>query len=142
MCSKNLRVDEKVKVIAYCIMPNHYHLLLSQSRDYGISDFTKSIQLGYSKYLNIRRQRFGALWCGAFKSIHVKDEEQLFKVSRYIHRNPAVSSKVSVSLQNLEDYKYSSYREYIGLDPYGICDPDEIIKGNFTPKEYRKFVTI
>lgn len=78
-----------VAIGAYCLMPNHFHLLLTPVVKGGISKFMLKLQTSYSMYFNIKNKRSGALFQGAFKSQHLDTDEYLKYVYSYIHLNPA-----------------------------------------------------
>lgn len=131
--------DWEVKIIAYCLMPNHFHFLLKQLKDSGITDFIRRLDDSYSHYFNTKYERKGSLFEGRFKAIRVETDEQLLHLSRYIHLNP-YSSFVIKDLNQLVDYSYSSLREYIGVDQANICQK-EIVSDQFSSFEaYNKFV--
>lgn len=124
-----------VEIICYCLMPNHFHLLIKQLRENGIKELLRNVQDSYTKFFNTKYQRVGALLQGQFKANLVESEEQLIHLSRYIHLNPYVSDIVD----DLEFYPYSSYRNFISLSGDFICKPDEIL--NLVRKDnYRDFV--
>lgn len=124
-----------VEIICFCLMPNHFHLLIKQLCEGGISLFLNKVSNSYAKYFNTKYKRIGPLFQGFFKAVHVSDERQLLQVSRYIHRNPVSSYLV----RDLKDYLFSSYRQYINLEN-GFCS-DKIIKDQFnSAKEYEQFV--
>jgi putative transposase len=76
-----------VTIHAYCLMPNHYHLLLSPEVDNGIALFMKKVNMGYSKYFNERYERSGALWQGRYKSVTMLQDAQFLYIPYYIHLN-------------------------------------------------------
>lgn len=124
-----------VKIICYCLMPNHFHLILKQIRDNGITEFMGKISNSYTKYFNTKHTRVGPLLQGEFKSVLVESDEQLVHLSRYIHLNPLVSFLT----KSLDQYEWSSYEEYVG-NLNGICSKEEIL-GLFKSKnDYRQFV--
>lgn len=125
-----------VEIISYCLMPNHFHLLLKQLTDNGVSEFISKISNGYTKYFNTKGNRIGPLFQGAFKAVLVETDEYLIHLSRYIHLNPLVSEVT----KDLESYKYSSYREFMGLDTKGLCSKHSILSFFKTNKEYKKFI--
>jgi putative transposase len=123
-----------VEIIAYCLMPTHIHLILKQTVDFGISKYMSNILNCYSRYFNVKHGRIGPLWSGRFKNVLVNDDEQLLHLSRYIHLNP-----VSANLINdINDWQFSSYYEYIG-DKHDLCNFKDLI--DFNSKEYKKFVS-
>lgn len=110
-----------VRLLAYCFMPTHIHLLVEQISDGGISRYTNLILKSYSKYFNIKHRRKGPLWEGRFKSVLVETDEQFLHLTRYIHLNPVSSSFVN----NPKDWKFSSYAEYVceeNVEKQKICD--------------------
>lgn len=125
-----------VEINAFCIMPTHFHLVVKQLIDNGISKFMNNIQNGYTRYFNIKIRRKGPLWVGRFKRILVETDEQLWHLSRYIHLNPVTANLV----KRPQNWLYSSYREYmneIKADekisfPNGVFDID--------PCDYKEFV--
>lgn len=123
-----------VEIICYCLMPNHFHFLIRQIREGGISTFMSQISNSYTKYFNTKYQRVGALLQGPFKAVHVETDEQLVHLSRYIHLNPIVSGLV----KRLRTHKWSSYSEFINQTSI-FCSISEIL--NFFPKSnYKEFV--
>lgn len=125
-----------VEVLCYCLMPNHYHFLLKQLQENGISEFVNKISNSYTKYFNTKHNRVGPLLQGQFKAVRIEYDEQLIHVSRYIHLNPIVSFLV----KNLNDYPWSSYQSYIGSYPDKICSK-ELVLGMFkSPQKYEQFV--
>ena len=126
-----------VELIAFCLMPNHFHLLIRQETEGGISKFLKLITDSYTRYFNIRHDRVGPLFQGAFKAVHVGSNEQLLHLSRYIHLNPLVSFVVRE--EKFLDYAWSSFRHYIKTD-HGPINPDIVLNQFRTSKDYIKFV--
>ncbi|MDP3888893.1 MAG: transposase [bacterium] len=130
--------EKLVDIIAYCFMPNHFHFLLKQKEENGISRFTSNFTNSYTRYYNTKYKRIGALFQGIFKAVHVGNDEQLIHVSRYIHLNPVVSFLVQPDM--LDSYLWSSFQEFIGKSQDNFC-ATEIILDNFSSSnEYREFV--
>ncbi len=121
-------------IIAYCLMPTHIHLILTQLKENGISTFMKNLLNSYSRYFNSKYSRKGPLWQGRFRSILVETDEQLLHLTRYIHLNPTSDSLV----ERPEDWNYSSYNEYLGRSERKLCDLVDRI--NLDPYAYKKFV--
>lgn len=129
-----------IDILAYCLMPNHFHFLLKQNTKNGISKFLANLQNSYAKYFNIKNERIGPLFQGQFKAVKIDSEEQLLHVSRYIHLNP-YSSAIAKDSKSLEDYIWSSLPEYIGSDiQYEICAKEVVLNSFKNPESYKKFV--
>ncbi len=124
-----------VEIISYCLMPNHFHFLVKQKWDNGITEFTSKITNSYTKYFNIKNRRFGPLFQGEFKAVHIESNEQILHLSRYIHLNPLVGHKTN----NLDSYQWSSYREYLGFNN-NICGKKIILEQFQSPANYKQFV--
>ncbi|MBI2596794.1 transposase [Candidatus Daviesbacteria bacterium] len=124
-----------VDIVSYCLMPNHFHLLLRQSVDGGITEFVGKISNSYTKYYNAKYNRIGHLLQGEFKSVLIEKDEQLIHLSRYIHLNP----RVSLLVKDLESYEWSSYKEYLG-EVDGFCAKQEILGFFKNPQDYRQYI--
>ncbi len=128
-------LPEAVEIVAYCLMPNHYHLLLRLLAD-DLSTPMQGLSLSYTKAVNLHYGRVGALFQGRFKAVRVDRDEYLLHLSRYIHLNPLTAGLV----KRAEDWEFSSYRDYIGLRSGTLPKPD-IVLGQFPSGEaYRLFV--
>lgn len=127
---------ELVEVLSYCLMPNHFHLLLKQTSDEGVSKFTSKVINSFTKYFNIKNERVGPLFQGPFKAVRIESDEQLVHVSRYIHLNPLAINFVS----NLKKYKWSSYRIYIGDEENTFVSIQEILSNFPLRGKYEEFV--
>lgn len=99
--------ENLVDLIAYCFMPNHFHLLVKQLIDRGISKYLSNYCNSYTRYFNTKRERTGPLFQGKFKAVLITNNEQLLHVSRYIHLNP-YSSGIVKTIEDLKNYPYSS----------------------------------
>lgn len=136
----NLRTknDRWIDILAYCLMPNHFHFLLKQVRDKGISKFLGNLQNSYTRYFNIKNERDGSLFLDQFKARLITTDEQLTHVSRYIHLNPYTSYVVK-DFDSLLQYPWSSLSEYLEYKPE-ICELETIMSYFKTPKAYQKFI--
>lgn len=113
-----------VSIGAYCLMSNHFHLVLYEKEDGGISKFMKKLLTAYSMYFNLKHKRKGALFEGRFRAIHINTSEYLEYLFAYIHLNPIklVEPKwrdvglldTPGAISFLEGYKHSSYLDFIG----------------------------
>ncbi len=124
-----------VEIIGYCLMPNHFHLLIKQIKDGGITEFVSKLSNSYTKYYNTKNNRVGSLFQGEFKSVHIDNYEQLIHVHRYIHLNPVVSYLA----KKPEDYEWSSYSEF-SESKQDICLISEILALFASPEKYQEFV--
>ena len=130
-------IDPLVEIICYCLNPNHYHFLLKEIHEGGISEFMKRLNGGYTWYFNNKHKRSGALFQGTFKSVHIKSNEQLLHVSAYINLNDKVHKISGLTAGKVR----SSWNEYVGNSnsSKNICKK-EIILGQFKSiKEYKSF---
>lgn len=128
-----------VEIIAYCLMPNHFHLLLKQTQNNGITTFMRLVQNSYCHYFNTKWNRKGTLFEGRFKSVLVETDEQLLHLSRYIHLNP-YSSFLVKDVPSLMEYKYSSLPEYLKMTASEICQKQIILDQFPTINDYKNFV--
>lgn len=134
---KSVKNNEKIiEIISYCLMPNHFHLLIKQLKEGGISEFMRKISDGYTKYFNTKYNRIGPLFQGAYKSVLIESDQQLTHLSRYIHLNP----RVSLLTKDLNSYIWSSYSDYIGLRSGNLVNKDEILGFFKDQKAYEQFV--
>ncbi|MEK7089107.1 MAG: transposase [Patescibacteria group bacterium] len=119
------RGDTLVDIGAWCLMPNHFHILIREKTEGGISKFMLKLSTAYSMYFNIKRKRTGALLCRPFKSILIKNDNYLRHLFGYIHLNPIDlkfkdwKEKIKRDKKEtnemkifLNSYKYSSYLDY------------------------------
>ncbi|MBI5215557.1 MAG: transposase [Ignavibacteriae bacterium] len=133
---KSLVEEYNVCVIAYCLMPNHYHFLLRQDGEKNSGKLIQFLFNKYTKAFNAMHKRTGTLFEGPFKAIHVDKQEYLIHLCRYIHRNPLEAGLVA----NIEDWEYTNYLEWIGKRK-GMLWDKEFVNDNFrTAEEYKKFV--
>lgn len=125
-----------VKIIAYCLMPNHFHFILLQNTKRGIRSYIQKLTNSYAHYFNLRHGRSGPLFEGPFKAIRIETEEQLLHLSRYIHLNPVTGYLV----EHPKDYPYSSFPAYLGkLGPLPV-EVSIVLSFFSSPKEYERFV--
>jgi len=132
--------EKLVSIMCYCFMPNHFHFLLRQETNGGISRFLSQFLNSYTRYFNTRNKRVGPLFLDDFKNVLVENEEQLLHLSRYIHLNP-YSSKVVENLSDLYKYEWSSLTEYIGGSEDYVCDREMISSYFKTSESYKKFIS-
>src|SRR3989338_11467355 len=110
-------------ILAFCLMPNHFHIMIREQQENGVSTFMQKPGTGYTVYFNQKYERTGVLFQGVYKSIHITDDSYFRYLPFYIHLNPldllypnwregTVENTTKV-FQFLENYKWSSYLDYM-----------------------------
>jgi putative transposase len=117
------RGDTLVDIGAYCLMPNHFHMLLHEKVGNGITMFLRKLCTAYSMYFNIKNDRVGKLFEGVFQARHADSDRYLKYLFSYIHLNPVKIIEPSWKESGLKDlenaknfvekYQFSSYRDYL-----------------------------
>lgn len=138
---KDLKSEKKflVEIISFCFMPNHFHCLLKQTRDNGISKFLSNFTNSYTRYFNTKNERQGPLFQGKFKAVRVKTDEQFLHVNRYIHLNP-YTSYIIRNFKDLENYPYSSFSEYLGKTKANFCNKKIMLSHFKNLQAYKEFI--
>jgi putative transposase len=131
----HLQEKELVEIICYCLNPNHFHFILKQIAENGISEFMKRIGGGYTNYFNCKYKRSGVLFQGKFKSVHIKTNAHLLYLSLYVNKN-----------HNIHGYgngiwEFSSLPDYIGKRKDNLCDMSVILEKFKDPKDYADFAS-
>lgn len=131
--------NKLVEIVAFCLMPNHFHFQLQQKKDNGISKFMATFQNSYTRYFNTKYKKIGPILQGQCKAVRVEDDEQFIHLTRYIHLNPYTSYIVK-DKDDLETYPWSSFPEYIGKVSTVVCNKDIIVERFKDITNYRTFV--
>jgi len=113
-----------VEILAFCLMGNHFHLLLRQVVENGITEFMRKMGTGYTNYFNKKNERNGSLFQGKFKSVHIEKDAHLMYLPIYIHFNPldfefpewreGKIKNYKKAIEFLDLYRWSSYMDYTG----------------------------
>ncbi|MBI3261106.1 transposase [Candidatus Berkelbacteria bacterium] len=111
-----------VKLLCYFAMPNHFHLLIQEQSDQGVSKYLADIQNSYTKYFNKMHQRTGHLFQGRYRIVRIETEEQLLIVSRYVHLQA-----VTANLREEIEYPWSSIGGYLATSKT-FCDTELILR--------------
>ena len=120
-----------VKLNAFCLMPNHFHLLIQEVEDNGIAKYMHRILTAYAKYFNTKYHHNGHVFQGAYKFKHILNNDQFLYLSAYIHKNPKAYG----------DYPWSSYLSYNKKNSWPELLVIDDIGGQFqTTKEYAEWV--
>jgi putative transposase len=139
-----------VRIMADCLKPNHFHLLLEEIQENGISRFMQKLGTGYTKYFNMKYERVGPLFQGSFKAVEIQEDTQLHYILAYINViNPgqelepelkSVAQDPDEILRFVEQYPWSTHLEYLGKRESIIVDKGIAGKLFMTPKAYSEFV--
>ena len=145
------RVKRKllVEILAFCLLPNHYHLLLQPLLDGGVVKFITKLNMGYAKYFNEKYERNGVLFQGRYKSILVNKESHFIHLPYYIHLNaldlkfPGWRNKeienYKAAMRFLENYRWSSFPDYIGIKNFpSITQREFLLKLFGESEQYKK----
>ncbi|MEK7567832.1 MAG: transposase [Patescibacteria group bacterium] len=141
-----------VDIGAYCLMPNHFHLMIREKSENGISRFMKKLLTGYSMYFNAKYERTGSLFESKFKARHVDTDEYLKYLFAYVHLNPVKLleptwketgiTKKYLAIDFLKKYQFSSYLDYLGVNRvvYKIINKDSFPGYFEKPKDFKEYV--
>lgn len=120
----------RVDLLAYCIMPNHFHLLVFQRQPKDLTSLMQSIMTSYSRYFNARYKRSGPLFESRYRASIITDDTYLEHITRYIHLNPKL----------WRSYEYSSLPYYLQRDEVSWVRPERILSLFDSPTAYEAFV--
>ncbi|MBI4990703.1 transposase [Candidatus Gottesmanbacteria bacterium] len=136
----NLKItkNKQIQLLAFCLMPNHIHLLVKGLQQRGIAIFMANFQHSYAKYFNTKNKRTGSVFQSMFKAVRIETDEQLLHVVRYIHINP-LTSYVVKDTSNLEDYLWSSYPDYVGRRQLNFVDPKLVLESFASTDSFKQF---
>ncbi len=119
-----------IDIFAYNLLPNHFHFIIKQLEDAGISKFMHRLSTSYTNYFNIRNKRSGSLFQGRFKAIHINSDEYLIWLSAYIHMNSEIHK-----IAKVENYPWSNYQEFLKLN-----NKENIVLDKFNKiEDYKKY---
>ena len=138
-----------VDILAFCLMPNHYHLLISPRSEKAVSEFMKKVNIGYAKYFNQKYKRKGTLFEGRYKSVLISREKHFLHLPYYIHANPLdlatpewrknQLTNYKKAKQFLESYRWSSHLDYLGKSNFSSVTKRDFLLEVFNgEKEYQK----
>lgn len=126
-----------VEVVVFCVMPNHFHVILKEVEEGGIPMYLQRVLNAYGKYYNTKYEKTGHVFQGPYRAVHILDDTQLLHLSAYIHRNPR---ELARWFRREDQYPWSSYQDFLGESRWGKLVAPEIILGQFKHKSYKKFV--
>jgi len=126
----------QIDVVCYCLMPNHFHLLLKQAAEISIAVFMASLCTSYAKAINKRIDRAGHLFQQRYQEKIIDKNEYLLYLFRYIHLNPVVAGLA----KRPEDWEFSSYRDFIDLRSGRLPKREYIFNEFIDVGQYREFM--
>jgi putative transposase len=140
-----------VEILAFCLMDNHFHMLIRQKEANGITIFMRKIGTGYTNYINKKYDRNGALFQGKFKSVHVGKDAHLMYLPIYIHFNPldyefkewreGKINDFKKALEFIANYRWSSYLDYIGKKNFpSVINKDFLLSRLGSEEKYKEEV--
>jgi putative transposase len=138
-----------VEILAFCLMDNHYHIIVRQKTENGITEFMRKIGTGYTNYFNQKYERVGALFQGRFKSVCIKSDAHLMYLPIYIHLNPLdfkfhgwrekKIKNYKEAIEFLDSYRWSSYMDYTGQKNFpSLIRKDFILSRIGDEKKFKK----
>jgi putative transposase len=128
-----------VELVSFCLMPNHFHLIIKELKDGAIAKYMQRLLTAYTKYFNTKYDHTGHLFQGSYKSVWISDDRQLMHLSAYIHKN-------SRELKNWKGregfYPWSSYQDYLSANRFGELLATGVVMDRYKKDEhaYEKFV--
>jgi len=137
-----------VEILVFCMMDNHFHLLVRQKVENGITEFMRKLGTGYTNYFNNKYERSGALFQGKFKSVHVEKDAHLMYLPIYIHLNAldfkfkewreGKISDYKKAIKFLDSYRWSSYMDYTGQKNFPSLIKKDFILSRLGSEEKQK----
>jgi putative transposase len=131
------RYNEEIQLIAYCLMPNHFHFLVRQKATKAINRFMSSITSRYAMYFNRKYKRSGPLFEGVYRAVLLENEAHYWHITRYIHKQALAASPDQTNFP-------SSYPEYLGLRNTSWVHPEDVLalfSGANPRKSYSDFMS-
>ncbi len=136
--TKKINETKKVHLVAFTLMPNHFHLLLQEQSGAGIPKYLQRLGNAYTKYFNTKYKQNGHLFQGRYQLVHVGDNEQLLYTSAYLHRN-CTELKGWRGREHI--YPWSSYTDFIGNNRWtGLLKPEIVLEQFSNGKDYQRWV--
>ena len=123
-------------LISYCLMPNHFHLIVKQNSEIPTSKLVLKVCTSYSKYFNKKYEQVGHVFQDRFKQVHIDDSSYLTWLVAYVHQNPKVAGLV----KDLKDYPWSSYLDFLEKRGDGICDKEIILSQFKNIADFENFI--
>lgn len=124
------KLGDRIELNAYCLMNNHFHLLVYQKEQGAMTRLMRGVMTAYSRYLNKKYDKSGSVFESRYKASRISSDEYLMHISRYIHLNP----------DRWQTYPYSSFQFYRGKEAVEWVKPERILDLFSSPRNYKNFV--
>lgn len=132
------KTERQVMILAFCLMPNHFHFLIREVMEKGIAIFVQNFQNSYAKYFNTKTERNGSLFQSRFKAVRIETDEQLVYVGRYIHLNPLTSYLIKEA-KELETYPWCSFASFLDQPKFKIISSSELTEVFPSIEDFKNF---
>lgn len=124
-----------VDILCYCLNINHFHLLLKQKKEDGVSNFMQKLSNSYTQYFNKKHKRSGVLFQGKFRAFEVKSEGKLWETSFYINGNAEIHK-----IDKCDKWPWSSCSDYLNIREGDLCSKNEVLKHFKNISEYKELL--
>ena len=138
--------NPSVKLLSFCLMPNHFHLKIQQLIDGGVTDFLSRLANGYTKYFNAKYDRSGRLYESPYKAKEVSSTGYLLHLSRYIHLNPIdllpthENHPIEKKMKYAINYRWSSLGDYLSMTRYNFINKNKVLGAFDDASNYKKYL--
>jgi len=126
--------DDEIELVAFCLMPNHFHMLFYLKDPQGLVHLMRSTMTSYTMYFNKKYLRTGGLYESVFLASRITNDAYLWHISRYIHLNPMDIG------QNFRSYPYSSIDYFVGNKQASWVHPEKLVHTTTEKQQYLEFV--
>lgn len=130
---QGLKKNRTIKLHVFCLMPNHFHLIIEELKNGACANYMLRALDSYTKFFNIKYDLVGHVFQGSYKSKPITNDEYLLTLSAYIHNNPR---NLDLENENLMNFPWSSYPDYIGINRWGTFLETGKIKNAFMNQGY------
>ncbi len=138
LCLSLHRSPKQLDIYAFCLMPNHIHLLAKEETPNGIATFMRHFQNSFARYHNTKYKRHGAVFQAMFKAVRIENNEQFLHVQRYIHLNP-LTSYLLKNEKELTQFPWSSYQSYLHERVSPFVNTNPILEQFSSIDQFRRF---
>lgn len=135
---EEIAAKRNVELISFCLMPNHFHLIVKQIKEGGLSDYMHRIGTSFTNFYNLKYKHSGHIFQGQYKAIHIGDNDQFIYTSAYIHKNPLELTHMK---SELVKYNWSSFQDYVQNNRWvKLLNTQPLLEQFSNLKEYERWV--